>query len=379
MAGRIPLRADRPQAALPNLFEEHLRAKRQAEETSGEAAAGVVEPPAKRSAALPVVDPPPPVAASATVAPGSSKGTFVEQFASLKSSKHYVPPEPAPPVEAAPADGQASSAAAAAVAPAAQRHSAHAIIVNSMQRGNKLLASIRNVAHEFADIQPDFILGQNSCALFLSLRYHALHTDYLHARIKTLGYQFRLRILLVLVDVASPEKTLNDLARICVMQGLTLILSWSLEEAGRYLETFKSYEKKPPDQLLARTSGEYLPQLTAALTTVKSVNKTDVVTLVSTFGSLYDIMQAPTHELRLCPGFGQQKVERLQAVFTTPFVAPSRIPPAKKIPPPPPSDHQRTASKAPMTVPLAAGPPVLRTVPEDADDELLDDDLMGYE
>lgn len=49
-------------------------------------------------------------------------------------------------------------------------------------------------------------------------------------------------------------------------------------------------------------------QATDLLTGVKAVNKTDVVTLLSTFGSIADIMAATPGELALCPGFGEQKV-----------------------------------------------------------------------
>jgi DNA excision repair protein ERCC-1 len=50
------------------------------------------------------------------------------------------------------------------------------------------------------------------------------------------------------------------------------------------------------------------------------VNKTDVLTLKSTFGSLEHIINAPTEALALCPGFGEQKVRRLQQAFTQPFI-----------------------------------------------------------
>ena len=36
-----------------------------------------------------------------------------------------------------------------------------------------------------------------------SIRYHCLHPDYIHSRLKELGKQYQLRILLVLVDMVS--------------------------------------------------------------------------------------------------------------------------------------------------------------------------------
>jgi len=36
----------------------------------------------------------------------------------------------------------------------------------------------------------------------------------------------------------------------------------SPEEAGRYLETYKVYENKPPDALLGQSEGDYLSKVT---------------------------------------------------------------------------------------------------------------------
>lgn len=46
----------------------------------------------------------------------------------------------------------------------------NAIFVNKRQEGNPVLKHIRNVRWQFADILPDYQMGQNACAVFLSLR-----------------------------------------------------------------------------------------------------------------------------------------------------------------------------------------------------------------
>lgn len=48
---------------------------------------------------------------------------------------------------------------------------ANAILVSNRQRGNPVLKHIRNVKWVHADIGPDYQLGVNTCALFLSLRW----------------------------------------------------------------------------------------------------------------------------------------------------------------------------------------------------------------
>ncbi|TNN03113.1 hypothetical protein fugu_000142 [Takifugu bimaculatus] len=198
--------------------------------------------------------------------------------------------------------------------------SGSSIVVSPRQRGNPILKYIRSVPWEFGDVVPDYVLGQTTCALFLSLRYHNLNPNYIHDRLKLLGQTFTLRVLLVQVDVKDPHHALRELARICVMADCTLVLAWSPEEAGRYLETYKSYEKKPADTLKEQVEKDYLSKVTECLTTVKSINKTDAITLLSTFSSVEGIMNASKDDLVLCPGLGPQKARRLYDVFHKPFL-----------------------------------------------------------
>ena len=123
-----------------------------------------------------------------------------------------------------------------------------------------------------------------------------------------------------------------------------------LQECARYLETIKVYETKSADAIQGRTEEDYLSRFTAAMTTVRGVNRTDVLTLGRAFGSLagalsvralcawsclgmsasahhqacYPLMfavltQAAPEEMATCPGFGPTKVRRLQECFHEPF------------------------------------------------------------
>jgi len=61
-------------------------------------------------------------------------------------------------------------------------------------------------------------------------------------------------------------------------------------------------------------------QLTDCLTTVKGINKTDVVSLSSTFGSLANMATASKEDLSLLPGFGPLKAQRLHDLIQQPFI-----------------------------------------------------------
>lgn len=130
------------------------------------------------------------------------------------------------------------------------------------------------------------------------------------------------------VDVEDVVKPLLEVTRTALLHDCTLLCGWSLEECGRYLETIKVYENKPADIIQGHMDADYLSRLNHALTAIRHVNKTDVVTLGSTFGSLSGIMDASMEDLARCPGIGERKVKRLYDTFHEPFkrVMPSRAP-----------------------------------------------------
>ncbi|CAN4088408.1 unnamed protein product [Withania somnifera] len=137
----------------------------------------------------------------------------------------------------------------------------NAILVSNRQKGNPLLKHIRNVRWAFADIVCDYLLGQNTCALYLSLRYHLLHPDYLYFRIRELQKNFRLCIILCHVDVEDVVKPLLEVTRTSLLHDCTLLCAWSLEECGRYLETVKIYENKPADFIQGQMDKDYLSRV----------------------------------------------------------------------------------------------------------------------
>ncbi|KAF8763716.1 DNA excision repair protein ERCC-1 like protein [Argiope bruennichi] len=186
--------------------------------------------------------------------------------------------------------------------------SVSALIVNPRQRGNPLLKHIRNVPWEFSEIEPDYLMGKSACALFLSLRYHNLFPNYIHDRLKALGKSYSLRVLLVQVDVAEPNPPLKDLSVISILADCTLMVAWSAEEAGMYLETYKMFENKSADLIKEKQDSDHYSQLIDCLTTIRSINKTDATVLLSNFKTLKGIVQASVEDLTQCPGMGPLKV-----------------------------------------------------------------------
>ncbi|KAI8055640.1 GF12823 [Syncephalis plumigaleata] len=199
--------------------------------------------------------------------------------------------------------------------------SINSILVNRCQEGNRVLRYIKNVSWEWSDdILPDYVVGVTQCVLFLSLRYHRLRPEYIYDRIQKLGNRYMLRVLMIQVDVTDHQELIRELTQLAINSNMTLFLGWSAEEVGRYIETFKAYEHRPPDAIRERVDDIYLARLTKFLTGIKSITRTDVLTLISNFHSVKRIIEATPEELSALPGFGEQKVRRLREAFSQPFI-----------------------------------------------------------
>lgn len=194
----------------------------------------------------------------------------------------------------------------------------HVLNVSEKQRGNNVLQYVRNVPYKFGTMVPDYIFGSTRCALFLSLKYHSLHPNYILGRIAALKQDFALRILLVLVDLDDNANILLYLNKLAVTNSMSLILGWSEEECGRYLETFKAFESKDASLIQKKESSCLSDQL-ADFLTAGGVNKTDAAQLLSQFGNIRSLTAASMDELGLVPGMGLVKVQKLHKALHVPF------------------------------------------------------------
>jgi len=203
--------------------------------------------------------------------------------------------------------------------PVVQPSSGNSIVVNPSQRLNPIVECIRNVPKEFGDIVPDYQVGRTTGVLFLSLRYHRLHPEYIHQRIERLGLSYNLRILLLMCDISEHQDPIRELTKICLLNNITVIVTWTPDEAGQYLSAYKQSEHRPPTLIRERVDKTPDALLRTALTSIPRVNKTDVETLHATFGSFARIAQADATQIARLPGFGPKKVARLKDAFERPF------------------------------------------------------------
>lgn len=265
--------------------------------------------------------------------PSRRAATFSQVFESItESSVDYSHADAAGPLNSA-ADasstafdpnsstgetGNNKSSASAASEALLHQHS-HALYVSTRQKGNGVLNHIRNVPICFIKMSPDFCMSSSRCALFLSCKYHELHPDYIHGRIDKLDRAYALKVLLVLVDLEDCSETLLQLNCLAVEHNLTLVLSWSEEEAARYLETLKAFDGHDASIIKKREETNFVDQVASVLAECKGVNKTDSQQLLAQFGNFRSMVAASMDELALVPGVGEVKVKRLHDAFHKPF------------------------------------------------------------
>ncbi|GIZ40651.1 hypothetical protein CKM354_000398000 [Cercospora kikuchii] len=193
------------------------------------------------------------------------------------------------------------------------------IIVSPRQKGNPILDKIKSLPWEYADIPADYVLGVTTCALFLSLKYHRLHPEYIYTRIKNLQGKYALRIILCMVDIQNHEESLKELSKTSVINNVTIILCWSAAEGARYLELFKTYENAAPTSIKQHQSTSYSDRMVDFVTTPRSINKTDAVSLVSQFGTIRTAVNARHEEVAMIGGWGEKKVQQWTQSVTEPF------------------------------------------------------------
>lgn len=203
----------------------------------------------------------------------------------------------------------------------ASRSSGSSILVSPRQKGNPILTNLRSFAWEYSDIPADYVLGLTTCALFLSLKYHRLHPEYIYNRIKNLQGKYNLRVLLTMVDIGNHEDSLKELSKTSLVNNVTVILCWSAAEAARYLELYKSYEHANAGAIKGTESKGYAEKMVEFMTVPRSINKTDAVSLVSAFGSIKAAINARPEEIAVVGGWGEKKVRKWCSVVDEPFRA----------------------------------------------------------
>lgn len=219
--------------------------------------------------------------------------------------------------------GSSSGSSSSSSSGASGSSSGGRMVVSTRQKGNPIMGHIRHAWFDWSsDIKPDFLPNKGTAVLYLSLRYHALNPRYLLRRMRDIRpREYRLCALIVFTDVSDCERMLLEVQRTVILSDWTVFCASSVAEAARYIETFCVYENKPATAIQERVEEGYLPRAVEVLTTIRSINRRDVITLISRFQSLAGIMAASLADLQTCAGIAEKKARHLHEAFHKPLLA----------------------------------------------------------
>ena len=83
-----------------------------------------------------------------------------------------------------------------------------------------------------------------------------------------------------------------------------------MTSAAHYLELFKSSEHAQPTAIRTQQAQSYKESLVEFVTAPRSINKSDAASLISTFGSLQNAVNAQPEQISSVPGWGEKKVQQ---------------------------------------------------------------------
>lgn len=197
------------------------------------------------------------------------------------------------------------------------------IIASVRQKGNPILAHVRDVPYEFRNIVPDFLVGKYDAVVFISIKYHKLHSQYLKRRVESLQRNYKLRVLLCLVDIPPSgviDAAILEITDICFNFNLSLFLAWSPKEAGYILQTLKSHENSSSDIIRGGLSTDSFSRIKDALSSLPRINKTDSENLLRHYGSVSKLANASEEELSRIQGIGPVKARVISEILSTEFL-----------------------------------------------------------
>lgn len=195
-----------------------------------------------------------------------------------------------------------------------------AVQVHPRQKGNKLLERLK-VTHEYGPStqSADFVISSSICALFLQMKYHRLHPEYIFGRVKDVGDAYKLKILLIYLDIDAPEAHLADLSRLCFSTQWTMVVANSYAACARYIEDYKKLENVLPKSIMGKDKKGYSEQAKEFVASVRSINKENSTALLATMGSIAAAVEADEEKLIAIPGWGEMRARKWVQAVNEPF------------------------------------------------------------
>ncbi|EPR79464.1 Ercc1 DNA repair protein [Spraguea lophii 42_110] len=187
------------------------------------------------------------------------------------------------------------------------------ILVSTSQKGNGILNYITKSLWSYSpNIKSDYEVDGDISILFLSLRFHLCKPDYIYKKIKI---KYNLKILLLLVDIPNYELLITELFEFCDFYDTTIILSYSNEEAARYIQSF-DLNKKRTENIIQKKEGDHKMRF---LCGIPKITKEDAVNLEMKYKNIKNIINSSGEELKGINNMGDKKIKSMKEYWEMSF------------------------------------------------------------
>ncbi|KAH0788472.1 DNA excision repair protein ERCC-1 [Histomonas meleagridis] len=192
------------------------------------------------------------------------------------------------------------------------------ITISKTQEGNpliKILAPAQMVWNENSVC--DYSIGYKIGILFLSLKYHRTHPEYLGKKIANFRGGYATRILLLVVDIQNPDHVISKLTSLSIANNLNVVLAFDFEEAGRWILTMYNTQESQVDELKASNETTYDIAIDAL--NAVGISRKDAASMIESYGTVSDCLLQNRNRLAKANILSDSKMEQFLAVLDEPF------------------------------------------------------------
>lgn len=192
------------------------------------------------------------------------------------------------------------------------------ITISNLQKKNPLIKILETAKINWTDNSAcDYSISTLIGVLFLSLKYHRTHPEYLTGRVSKFNGSYKSRVLLLVVDGKGPDKAISKLNTYCIDNNMNLVLAFDYEEAGRWLLTMYNMQEAQTDELKASNETNF--DIAVDALNAIGISKKDAASLLELYGSLADCILQPRESLAETGLLSDNKIEQFIAAKVSPF------------------------------------------------------------
>lgn len=192
------------------------------------------------------------------------------------------------------------------------------ITISNLQEKNPLIKILETAKINWTDNTVcDYSISTQIGVLFLSLKYHRSHPEYLLGRVSKFKGSFKSRVLLLVVDGKGPDKAISKLNTFCIDNNLNLILAFDYEEAGRWILTMYNMQEAQTDELKHVNESNF--DIAVDALNAIGISKKDATSLLELYGSLSDCLLQSKENLAETGLLSDSKIEKFTAIKESAF------------------------------------------------------------